>query len=134
MVVEGFELSPLAIRSIYLYWKRILPLELLYVEAGAIRLHFDLFKLRLKLTFVDTTVCLRMSHQAEWNSDINWAREVSIGYKHRLANAFIGIVYNEISSQPSVSFFETKLDELAQQLQVTCLPRPTQVTRILPLN
>ena len=38
VTIENFELGPDAIKSIYVYWKRILPLELLYIESGTVRL------------------------------------------------------------------------------------------------
>ena len=37
VIIENFELGPGAVRSIYVYWKRILPLELLYIESGTVR-------------------------------------------------------------------------------------------------
>ena len=37
VIIENFELGPDAVRSIYVYWKRILPVELLYIESGTVR-------------------------------------------------------------------------------------------------
>lgn len=103
VIIKNFELGPEAIKSIYIYWKRILPLELLYAESSSIKLQFNIFKLGVKVSFVDLAVCFRLSHQQEWNNDLVWAKEIALGYKHRLANTFTSIIFDGVSSEPSVS-------------------------------
>ena len=72
----------------------------------------------LHISFVDLTVCFRISHQHEWNQDLDWCREIAVGYKHRLANQCTSILFDEISNEPYVSWLNLKLDELAHNVHL----------------
>ena len=118
LTIDNFELSPYAITLAYPYWQRIFPVELLHVETSVIRIKLDIFHFEMKTTVVDLAICFRISHQEEWNQNVNYARDIAVGYKHRLANHFSSIVFDNASKEPSVSFLELKLDEMAHRVHL----------------
>ena len=117
-LLHKFELGSNVINSIFTYWKRILPLELLYLEASSFKFKFNILKLEMNVICTDLTICFRITHQNEWNKDLEWAKEIALGYKHRLVDHFTTILFENPSLVSSANYFHFKLDRIADFIQL----------------
>ena len=82
------------------------------------RLQLSIMNFWLHISFLDFTTCFRISHQHEWNQDLQWCREIAVGYKHRLANLCTGVLFDDVANEPYVSWLDLKLDELMHHLHL----------------
>ena len=81
--IYDFDFGPLPHSIIFAFWKRNLPWDFRYLRASELKIVFDLRNNRTHTSLKNCYACARITHQNEWNSDVQWVRDMAVGYKHR---------------------------------------------------